>query len=159
MDGNFLGWTIRKYRFTAIKVIICRERKDIDTPRMAWNLHMNSPRDHWTVIREITVKGIQKRAIRISAIARLMTYALVMVRRRGFRRTTANTREFPMTDKSITIITKIDFVIRRAKVLTSISMAGIRAFWTSKLNRTAKVLNNISPTKFHSRILHKLHKC
>lgn len=94
---------------------------DKDTPRIAWNLHMVSPSDQSTVIKEMIVKGIQKSAMRISETAKLITKALVMVRSRGFRHTTAKTREFPMTDPSITARQKMDFSAITAIALVSIS--------------------------------------
>lgn len=66
MDRYFLGWTMRKYRLTAMSVFVCKEMKDKETSRMPWNLHMESSNGHSIVIKAVNVKGIQNTAIKIS---------------------------------------------------------------------------------------------
>lgn len=82
IDGYFLGRTIRKYRFAAVSVMVCKEIKASETPRMPWNLHIVSPHDQLTVIKAVIVNGMHNVAMKISDMARFTMYAFVRVRSR-----------------------------------------------------------------------------
>ena len=59
-----------------------RNERQGNSKELPWNLHMESPKDHSTVIKAADINGIQNTAIRMSI------RAFVKVRRRRIRYTT-----------------------------------------------------------------------